>query len=289
MLGADSTSSSVISPRPGAAGFHFLNHNQKLFQLGEESTVGVLTWGLAGLSNTSHRTLLAEFSDLTQSKRPKDLQSLANGWADYFWKAYQGDPEVQALLLLMDNLGKKKPYDPANPPDPTNRTKDEEDELENIKTYLTVGFCIAGYWLPTRIPQAFEVLITPSLKAPPVPREIKVGSYAFWGMPNMIKRLIWGADEGLRSMILQSGKWNGTVVELESLLNLYQLGHPPLPIRDAIDFVHSCIYSTIKAMKFSNMFQVCGGPIEIAVITTDRRFRWVRHKQWDAAIMEGAT
>ena len=55
-----------------------------------------------------------------------------------------------------------------------------------------------------------------------------------------------------------------------------------------IDFVHACIASTIKAMKFSNLAQICGGPIEIAVITTDRRFRWVRHKEWDAAISEGA-
>ena len=42
-----------------------------------------------------------------------------------------------------------------------------------------------------------------------------------------------------------------------------------------------------KAMKFSDLPQICGGPIEIAVITSDRRFRWVKHKTWDAAIMEG--
>ena len=60
-----------------------------------------------------------------------------------------------------------------------------------------------------------------------------------------------------------------------------------LPIREAIDFVHACIYSTIKAMKFSNFSQICGGPIEIAVITSDRRFRWVLHKDWDAAVLEG--
>jgi hypothetical protein len=28
----------------------------------------------------------------------------------------------------------------------------------------------------------------------------------------------------------------------------------------------------------------CGGPIEIAVISTDRRFRWVRHKNFGAAL-----
>lgn len=59
-------------------------------------------------------------------------------------------------------------------------------------------------------------------------------------------------------------------------------------MRDAVDYVHSCIYCTIKAMKFSNLSQVCGGPIEVAVITADRRFRWVRHKSWDAAIADGA-
>jgi len=58
-------------------------------------------------------------------------------------------------------------------------------------------------------------------------------------------------------------------------------------MRDAIDFVHSCISSTIKTLKFSHLSQTCGGPIEIAVITTDRDFRWVRHKEWDAAIKEG--
>lgn len=60
-----------------------------------------------------------------------------------------------------------------------------------------------------------------------------------------------------------------------------------LPMRDAIDYVHSAIYCTIKAMKFSMGPQVCGGPIEIGVITSDRRFRWVRHKPWDAAIEDG--
>jgi hypothetical protein len=40
-------------------------------------------------------------------------------------------------------------------------------------------------------------------------------------------------------------------------------------------------------MKFSHMAPVCGGPVEVAVITTDRRFRWVRHKRFDAAIEEG--
>jgi hypothetical protein len=105
----------------------------------------------------------------------------------------------------------------------------------------------------------------------------------------MIRRLIFGNDERIRNDILASGKWAGSDAELDYVLNQYQLTHPfNLPIRDAIDFVHSCIHSTIKAMKFSNLSQICGGPIEIAVITADRPFRWVQHKGFDSAMREGA-
>jgi hypothetical protein len=62
----------------------------------------------------------------------------------------------------------------------------------------------------------------------------------------------------------------------------------PTTLRDAIDFAYSSIHSTIKALKFSNLNQICGGPIEIAVIRTDRLFEWVQHKKWNAGLKEGA-
>lgn len=61
---------------------------------------------------------------------------------------------------------------------------------------------------------------------------------------------------------------------------------PELTIRDAVDFAHFIVYSTIKTIKFSDREQVCGGPIEVAAITTDRKFRWVKHKDFDSAIGE---
>ena len=103
----------------------------------------------------------------------------------------------------------------------------------------------------------------------------------------MIQRLLFGLDDGLKASIMASGKWTGSEAELDALSAQHRLAHPIIPIRDAIDFVHSFIFSTIKAFKFSTHSQICGGPIEIAVITNDRRFRWVRHKGLDAAIAEG--
>jgi hypothetical protein len=52
----------------------------------------------------------------------------------------------------------------------------------------------------------------------------------------------------------------------------------------AVDWIHPSINTTIKSLKFSHLAPVCGGPIEVTVITTDRTFRWVRHKELDSAL-----
>lgn len=171
-------------------------------------------------------------------------------------------------------------------PDPAARTRDEETEFQSLRLNLVVGFCIAGYWQPNRDAAAFEIIFDP-LANQPAQQALPPQSYKCWGAPNMIQRLIHGCDDTLKTALLNSGKWSGTSAELDSILGQQTLAHPMLPIRDAIDFVHACVYSTIKGMKFSNLFQICGGPIEIAVITSDRHFRWVRHKELDAAITEG--
>lgn len=281
MLGADSTSSAVITPSPGAVGYHYFNHNQKLFELGENATVGVLTWGWGGLTNSSHRTMLALLADDLKRQPPTNLAEIAERWAAQFWAAYASDPTVG----LFKALAAKSPHVEDGTPSPAMRTKQEETLHGNLRNNLAVGFCIAGYVLPDRSCGIYETWFEPSANNAPAP--VRHEGAPFWGAPNMIKRLIMGADDALQISILNSGKWSGTQAELASLVGQHTLVHGLLPIRDAIDFVHTCIHSTIKAMKFSSLFQVCGGPIEIAVITSDRPFRWVQHKPWDAAIMEG--
>jgi hypothetical protein len=259
-----------------------LNNNQKLFELGEDSTVGVITWGLGGLMNASYRTLLAILADDIKNNPPASLEEIVGRWKQQFWTAYSTDP----LLILYRGLDQKPTHDPANP---LSRTVEEENQYRRFKESLVVGFCIAGYWQRLRTPAAYSLLFDPTATSPPAETKIAVNAYCFWGVPNMMKRLIWGVDDNLKHNILKSGMWTGTGADFDALAAQSFLGHPILPIRDAVDFVHSCIFSTIKAMKFSQFSQVCGGPIELAVITSDRKLRWVRHKPWDAALMEGAT
>lgn len=286
VLGADSTASTIVSPSPGQTGYHYFNHHQKLYELGENSTVGVLTWNLGNVGPRSYRTLFALLDDDIRKKHPKDVAEIASRWAGLFWNEYSTSAFLAPHLQRCKQLNGKKPFDPnASTPDPTARTKDEEDEFQNLKRNLVAGFCIAGYWLPIREASAFEVIFDP-LAGKPSPLQLPPLSWKCWGAPNMIMRLINGYDDNVKAGLLASGKWNGTPADLDNLLSQHALAHPLLPIRDAIDFVHACIYSTVKGMKFSNFFQICGGPIELAVVTSDRRFRWVRHKVWDAAISE---
>jgi hypothetical protein len=126
------------------------------------------------------------------------------------------------------------------------------------------------------------------MTAPGSPDRLVEGNIKFWGCPNLMDRLIIGLDFEVYKSILASGKWNGSPKDLLEAIKPNRLAQPRgLPIREAVDWVHASIYTTIKGMKFSHLDPVCGGPVEVAVITTDRLFRWVRHKRFDAAISQG--
>jgi hypothetical protein len=280
VLGADSTSTY------GDLGELHYNNAQKLFEIGENSTLGIVTWGLGGLQVSSHRTLVAALADDLKNTPAASVLDAATRWGDVFWAAYS-DPScpIAPFIQQCKHLNTKPAFDPAAvTPAPGARTEDEEKQFQQLKQRLVVGFCIAGYVLPSRTPHAFEIVFDP-LQGKPTPQS-RNGQW-FWGAPNMINRLLKGCDDVFMQRILASGKWAGSPTDLLALIQQQTLTHPIVPIRDAIDFTHACILSTIKAFKFSGLSPICGGPIEIAVITTDRRFRWVRHKRWDTAITEG--
>jgi hypothetical protein len=226
-------------------------------------------------------------ADDFKANPPASVADAADRWSARFWAAYC-DPAraIAPLIAAYKALEAKQPYVPNAAADPTMRTEAEEQQHTQLSANLVVGFCIGGYTRPNREPAAFQIIFKPSLATRPTPAALAAGP-AFWGAPNMIQRLILGGDDNLKESLMKSGKWTGTRAELDSLVLQHTLAHPIIPIRDAIDFVHACIYSTIKAYKFSSLSQICGGPIELAVITTDRPFRWVRHKEWDAAVSAG--
>jgi hypothetical protein len=277
VFGADSTSTMYVSGvGPGAAGSeHHYNFAQKIFQIGENSTLAMNMWGLGNVGHLSYRTLIAQFADTLIGQGSQSMADVADRWASFFWAAYSR--ELQQVIARAQLLYSQPSRTPA-----------EEEELIFLVQAFSGGFCIGGYLMNDRSPAAYEVLFNPTMADAGTIRPLQIGSTKFWGCPNLVSRLLFGLDESLYSRILQSGKWTGNDQDLFDLIRPFCLGQPlDLPIREAIDWVHASIYTTIKTMKFSHMAPVCGGPVELAVITTDRRFRWVRHKGFDSAIVEG--
>lgn len=277
VFGADSTTTMFVSGiGPGAPGSeHHYNFAQKVFQVGENSTLAMTMWGLGNLRTVSYRTLIAQFADSLVGQGAQSMADVANRWNQFFWTAYS--TELGQFLQRAQQLQGQ----------PT-RTSAEDVELGLLLRAFSGGFCVGGYLMNDRTPAAFQILYDPTLTSPGPIDPLAAGSTRFWGCPNLINRLIFGLDESLFSTILRSGKWTGSDQDLFDLIRPCCLGQPfDLPIREAIDWVHASIYTTIKTMKFSHMAPVCGGPVEIAVITTDRKFRWVRHKKFDVAIGEG--
>jgi hypothetical protein len=279
VLGADSTTTVF-----GHNGAHYFDHAQKVFEIGEGQSLGVITWGLGGLGVSSYRQLLARFGDDLKANPAASVSQAAIRWTTLFYAEYVASP----FLIEYARLKALQPFDAALVGAPGHRTEDEEKLYGEWTVGMVAGFCFGGCLRQDRQPEATWVVFDPNSVAPPVPVDFVAPDFGFWGAPLIVKRLIWGCDDNLQTAILGSPHWTGTQAQLETLVNQTFLAHGPLPMREAVDFVHFGIFSTIKALKFSNFSQICGGPIEIAVITADRPFRWVRHKPWDSAILEGA-
>ena len=270
VLGADSTATFSASSSHGE-GIYF-DHTQKVLEVGENSSLGIVTAGLGGMRTLAYRTLVARLADRFRTAHPKTVNDAAWQWSSLVWAEYAAT--FAAERQRFQELEIKG----------TARTLEEENDLAALRG-LGAVFCLGGHCPPDRFPEAYEVWVTPGLTSPWTPVPIPIGTPKFWGWSNLLDRLHFGMDETIFQEILRSGKWTGTQEELVKIALSNRLTPAGwLPIREAIDWVHASIYTTIKAMKFSRLEPVCGGPIEIAVITTDRRFRWVKHKGFDSAL-----
>lgn len=259
VLGADSTTTFTQKPFPNQ---HF-DYAQKVFEVGENSTLGIVMWGMADLPQVSYRSLIALLADNLKSDPVEKMADAAERWSTIFRVAFE--PSVTATRTTFHSLLEKE------------RTPEENDLLVQLFSGHRGGFCLAGHLGHiNRNPEAY--LIEYGLEGVHEPLPLTHDCY-FWGCPNMIWRVVRGYDNDLLQEIADSDKWQGSLDDLKAVASKYMLGVPQkLPLREAIDYVHASIYTTIKAMKLSWLESVCGGPIELSVISSDRNFRWVHHK-----------
>ncbi len=269
VLGADSTSTYLMPD--GSTRHH--NQAQKILEVGETgSTLGIVTFGRMGLPAKSYRQLTAELSDGFLESQPSSVQEAAERFVAMMLPQYES--QLKAPIERYLALGGMK-----------SRSEDEDKEYRRLFNVVGMGVCIGGHVSSNRTPAAYEVIFLPGNK--PTPVAVAQNSPRFWGMPNMMERLLNGIDSLVYDSIRTSPHWRGSVADLDALIEHHTLdARVQLPLREAIDWISSAIFITIKAMKFHKDSPYCGGPIELAAITADRRFRWIRHKGLDQALSE---
>ena len=252
LFGADSTQTFTF--QNGTEKFY--NNAQKIFEIGKpgESRFGLCVWGDALLGDLAHRTVAARLSDLV---RP--------------------DTRLQDLVQELLALGKS-------------------EEATNGRVF--VGCFLGGTQPGSRIPVCTRVMFGKKEEALLV-LELPPLSALFQGAPRFFMRLHNGYDPELKDLILAGVKEEmvgSTDDEKEVAANAFSvifdrsagklppMQWPTMPLRDALDYLHTYLWATVKSHKFMLGSPICGGVIELAMVTSDRPFRWVRHKPFDSAI-----
>lgn len=253
IFGADSTSTVLIHTPEGTGVAQVLSHSQKVFEVGENSRLGICTWGDGSIGNISHRTIVARLSD-----------------------EIKDDTSVKESAELLCNIVK--------------------DILKDNKVNF-VGYYLGGWDPKSHEPSCFMIQIK---DGDINTSDMQMGLCSFSGMPNFFTRVFRGYDLELPEKLSDEIKKlipndNNILEDFDNIFKeafekatapLIAAGYRDLPIREAIDFVYSYLHISVKAIKFRFGAPACGGPIEIGFVSTDRRFRWVRHKVFSTAIME---
>ncbi|HRQ72801.1 MAG TPA: hypothetical protein PLU35_07220 [Phycisphaerales bacterium] len=277
VLGADSAT--TLQSVDGKAPCHF-DYAQKMFEVGKPgSTVGLVTWGLGQIGDVSHRTFAARVAGVHDSTPFESMESMANRLGQELWAEYSTayGTAIEQVRDTHEELEAKSARGEL--------TNDDVTTLRESINRLSGGYCLAGRVRDAMPCEAWQLLWGPLQDATAITR-MPAETPLFWGVPHIMERLIFGFDQDTLIGVLASGKWTGSDDELVDLVTRRQLIQPSnLPIREAIDWIHTVIHTTIRGTKFAKWPHWCGGPVEIAVITTDRPFRWVRHKRLDAAII----
>lgn len=263
VFGADSKTTYSV----GSGVVQLLDHAQKIYEIGETSRYALCTFGLGKVGDLSHRTIAAQIGD-----------SLAEDATL--------DHVVTALVAILEGWASKLDSPPSS----------------------ALGYLVGGIDLPLRTPRCARLLMSfgkdgDGKTTYQIARtDLTIGTSRFEGAPDYHIRILHGFALGLPEAVREALKLE--VPNLppdfdERFARAFDQARRPfisagvsdLPLREAIDFVNAYLHVTVKAFKFRMALlpPPCGGPLEIGYISTDRPFRWAKHKNFDSAIRENET
>lgn len=228
------------------------SYGRKLSHI-KDYPIGVLSWGISLLGSRTIESLISEYefglpSTSDEAVQGFKVREIADNLRTFLLERYQAQ---------------YGPLSPGNQP--------------------SLGVLVSGYSDGAYFPEQylFEFPVTPDLQ---VRRPDKEGGEPdfgvdWFGLTDAITRLIKGADPRLRAVLAERLQ-----ISLEEAWQLlaqfeYPITFEGMPLQDAIDLAVYLVEMTIGRYRFAVGAPLCGGEVDVAVITP-RGFTWIYRKNW---------
>jgi hypothetical protein len=240
-------------------------HVRKLSHI-KDYPIGTLAWGTALVGARSVESLIKEYE--------YSLPSLAEEEEKIKERRMRGSPgepytyTVQGIAdrLLKHVLAFYQVTFSSQPPD----------------QWPPLGILVSGYSSGQFFPQQWLIDLPKSNNATQVRPDVNERPWfgAMWfGLTDAIVRLHWGRDD--QAIALLSEHFNVPAEQIATLLEQlqYPIAFDGMPLQDAIDYAVYLVNVAIGRFRFVVGAPLCGGEIDVAVITPNA-FTWVQRKSW---------
>ena len=272
VLAADSTATIQGAIRDGSGKIQSgilktYDYMRKLSHL-KDYPIGTLTWGTALVGSRSVESLIKEYEYSLASleeEQEKIKERRLQGKADANERPKYNVKEIANGLLQHV----KNSYDTefANQPD------DKRPGLGILVSGYSSGEFFPNQWL-INLPGSTNLEeVRPDMNGKP-----SFGANWF-GLTDAIIRLHFGRDD--EAINILANHFKASEEELHKLLRRleYPVAFNGMPLQDAIDYSVYLVNVAIGRYRFVIGAPLCGGEIDVAVITPNT-FTWVQRKSW---------
>lgn len=243
------------------------DHGRKLSHL-KDYPIGTLAWGAALIGARSVESLIKEYEYTLPSleeeeEKIKERRNRGELNADVRF-TYSVSEISKGLLNHV-----KKFYS-------------EEFSIHPVEKQPQLGILVSGYSSGKFFPDQWLIDLPTSDKLIEIRPDVrgKPDFGANWfGLTDAIVRLHWGRDDGALAILAE--KFKASPEEIQGFLSglQYPVLFNGMPLQDAIDYAVYIVNVTIGRFRFVVGAPLCGGEIDVAVITPNT-FTWVQRKSW---------
>jgi hypothetical protein len=230
---------------------------RKVLQL-SDFPIGIATWGAATIGMRTLESLVREWEHETEWQSLKKFQQKGD---NVKYSVKECTKQLHQHLMQIHEEAYAALEEKDRPP---------------------TGFLVAGYSESKFFPEMYRFVIPVDKNAydqrPDINGKPQFGA-SWFGLTEPIIRLHFGRGDVALNIL--SEKLQISIEELSKILAPceYPMAFAQMPLQDAIEYANYMINVVIGRYRFVLGPELCGGEVDIAVIT-QQEFKWIKQKSW---------